>query len=117
MIRVFFVVLSASFLLFVSACSQDKTASAAAPPTADSDIVRKVEASGAGDVSAVSPQALEQWFTHHTNVAVEIAQACTPIRKSANAAWGDTLEAKVCNAAVAPATFAPITVKGSGKKY
>jgi hypothetical protein len=116
MIRVFFVVLSASFL-FVSGCSQDKTAGAAAPPTADPNIVRKVEAAGAGDVSAVSPQALEQWFIHHNNVAVEIAKACTPIRKSANAAWGDSVEAKVCNAAVGPATFAPITVKGSGKKY
>jgi hypothetical protein len=35
----------------------------------------------------------------------------------ANAAWGDSVEAKVCNAAMLSATFPPITVKGSGKKY
>ena len=94
-----------------------KTPNAGGAPTADSDIIRKVQAAGAGDVSSVSPQALEQWFTHHTNVAVEIANACMPIRKSANAAWGDSVEGKVCTAAVGPATFAPLTVKGSGKKY
>ena len=116
MIRIFLFSLC-TLCLVLSGCDSSKPSTAGTALTPESEIVKKVEAAGAGDVASASGQAIEHWFAQHKNVAVEIASACRPIRKTANVAWGDSVEAKVCNAAVGPATFAPITVQGTGKKY
>jgi hypothetical protein len=70
-----------------------------------SEIVKAVEARGAGDLTAVSRQALEDWFRKHPDVTVETRKMCEPVRKVAPASWGDTTEGKVCAAAAVAGLF------------
>lgn len=62
-------------------------------------LVLKMERAGAGDVRVASPQAIEQWFGEHEDVAVEIDRACAPLRAKAPATWRDTTDGRICAAA------------------
>ena len=79
------------------------------PPSA---IVQKVEAAGAGDLSSASFDSIEQWFLKHQDVAWETKKACMPIRDKAPAAWKETTEGRVCEAAIAANVFNTKPQKG-----
>jgi hypothetical protein len=92
---------------FLAGCTKE-------PP---SEIVRKVEAAGAGDLKAASQQAIEGWFRKHTEFAVEVRDECRPIREKAPATWSDTTEGRVCNAANVASVFNFKERKGDGQGY
>jgi hypothetical protein len=79
-------------------CSCKKTE----PPSV---IVQKVEAAGAGDLSAATVDSIEQWFLKHQDVAWETKKACMPIRDKAPAGWRETTEGRVCEAAIRANVF------------
>jgi len=70
-----------------------------------SQIVQRVEAAGAGDVSSASRQSLEQWFKQHSDIAQETRKACEKVKPTADANWGDTAEGRVCAAAASAMFF------------
>lgn len=82
-----------------------------------SEIVKKVEAAGAGNVRSASQESIEQWFRNHGDVAREIKQLCVPVQQSAPANWGDTTEGRVCKAASVASAFQFTPRKGDGKGF
>lgn len=82
-----------------------------------SEIVKAVEARGAGDLTAVSRQALEDWFRKHPDVTVETRKMCEPVRKAAPASWGDTTEGKVCAAAAVAGVFGVQGIPKDGQTF
>lgn len=82
-----------------------------------SEIVRKVEAAGAGDLRAASKASIEDWFRKHPDVANETRQMCLPVRANAPANWGDSTEGRVCNAANVAAAFQFRERKGDGRGF
>jgi len=92
------VLTSLIFSIALLMCSCKKTE----PPSA---IVQKVEAAGAGDLSSASADSIEQWFLKHQDVAWETKKACMPIRATAPAAWKETTEGRVCEAAISANVF------------
>jgi hypothetical protein len=82
-----------------------------------SEIVRKVEVAGAGDLRAASKEAIEDWFRKHPDVANETRQMCVPVRANAPANWGDSTEGRVCNAANVAAAFQFRERKGDGRGF
>jgi hypothetical protein len=85
---------AAALFLAVAGCSR-------APDSASSSqIVRQVEAAGSGPVKSASRDSLFQWFqSSHKDLAITVNKECANIRKTAPAAWGDSAEGKVCQAA------------------
>jgi hypothetical protein len=84
----------AALFLAVTGCTRAPDAGA------NSQIVRQVEAAGSGPVESASRDSLFQWFqSSHKDLAITINKECASIRKTAPAAWGDTAEGKVCQAA------------------
>ena len=71
-------------LLLMIGCSNLKQ-----PPSA---IVKRAEACGAGDLSATSGPALQDWFGKHRDCAVAVDALCKPVREKAAAAWSDSSE-------------------------
>jgi hypothetical protein len=94
-------------VLSVGGCTRE-------PPSA---IVQKVEAAGAGDLKAASQQSIEDWFRKHSEFAVEVRDQCRPIREQAPAAWSNTTEGRVCNAANVASVFNFKERKGDGRGY
>ena len=82
-----------------------------------SPIVQRVEAAGAGDVSAASVNSIQQWLQQHQNLALQTKKDCDQIRKSGNtqAAWADTTEGRVCTAAANTSFYQPY--KGDNKTF
>lgn len=93
--------------LVLAGCMQE-------PP---SEIVRKVEAAGAGNLRAASKDAIEDWFRKHPDVANQTKQMCLPVRASAPANWGYSTEGRVCNAASVAAVFQFKERKGDGRGF
>lgn len=93
--------------LILAGCTQE-------PP---SEIVRRVEAAGAGDLHSASREAIEDWFRKHPDVANETRQLCIPVRASAPAKWSDTTEGRVCNAAGVATVFRFKERKGDGRGF
>ena len=95
------------WFLLLAGCTRE-------PP---SEIVQKVEAAGAGNLSAASQQSLEHWFRQHADFAVEVRDQCRPIREKAPATWSATTEGRVCNAASVASVFNFKERKGDGRGY
>ena len=82
---------------------------------APSPIVERLERAGAGDVRHASDLAVRQWFSAHSDLAVEINRMCAQ-RPHDSGIPGPT-EARVC-AAAAPAAFFHYTpTEEKGKSY
>lgn len=90
---------------------------AACSPEPSSEIVKKVEAAGAGDLKTASGDAIEQWFRKHPELANEVKQLCVPIQDRAPAKWGDSTEGRVCRAASVATVFKFTPRKGDGKGF
>jgi hypothetical protein len=75
-----------------------------------SNIVKKAEDSGAGELSQVSFAAMQIWLEKHRDLANELDAMCKPVRAGVPAEWVDSTEGRLCRAArgVASGTFAPI---------
>lgn len=93
--------------LLLAGCTQE-------PP---SEIVRKAEAAGAGNLRAASTDAIEDWFRKHPDVAKETRDMCVPVRANAPANWADTTEGRVCNAASVATVFQFKERKGDGRGF
>lgn len=81
-------VLSLLVGFFMSSCREPRT-----------ELMRKLEEAGAGDMQSVSSQSMEQWFHHHLNVAFEVNQTCYSLRAERPANWGDSIDGRICAAA------------------
>lgn len=93
-------------------------APATGPAAVKSKIVEKLEKAGAGDVSAVSKESLRAWLVKNDQLAHEVDEMCKPIRETAEAAWGDTVEGRVCTVAHEIAMVrAPSDVKSDGRTF
>ncbi len=68
------------------------------------ELVRKMERAGAGDVRLASSEAMVQWFHKHSDVNEEIEKACRQMRANAPADWEQTIDGRIC-AASATARF------------
>jgi hypothetical protein len=95
-------------LIVMAGCSLSERPSA---------IVKKVEAAGAGDLSAASTIAMQTWLERHRDLASEVDHSCIAIRTTATALWADTTEGRLCTAArnVVMSTFKPL--KSDHKVY
>jgi hypothetical protein len=82
---------------------------------APSPIVERVEHAGAGDLRHASELALRQWFSAHSDLAVEINRMCAQRKMDADAP-GPT-EARVCAAAAPVAFFHYTPTEKKGKSY
>ena len=91
--------------------------SAACMNETPSEIVKKVEAAGAGDLKSASTDSIVQWFRKNSLLANEVKQLCTPIRRSAAASWSDSTEGRVCQAASTATVFNVTPRKGDGRGF
>ena len=82
---------------------------------APSPIVERVEHAGAGDVRHASDLAVRQWFSAHSDLAVEINRMCAQ-RPHDSGIPGPT-EARVCAAAAPVAFFHYTPTEKEGKPY
>ena len=82
---------------------------------APSRIVDRVKQAGAGDVRHASDLALGQWFSAHSDLAVEINRMCAQ-RPHDSGIPGPT-EARVCAAAAPVAFFHYTPTEKEGKPY
>jgi hypothetical protein len=89
----------------------------ACAPEADSAIVARAEAAGAGNLAGASSDAMRDWLSKHGDVAREIDSMCVPVREKAPADWAQTTEGRLCGAARSQAFFNTGPVKGDGKAY
>lgn len=62
-------------------------------------IVQKAQSCGAGELSAASTMAVQDWFAKHRDCAVAVDGMCKPVRTNAIAPWADSTEGRVCSAA------------------
>lgn len=82
-----------------------------------SEIVRKVETAGAGDLRSVPQKGIEDWFRRHSELAAEVVKECRPIREAAPAIWSTTTEGRVCDAAKVASAFHVQERKGDGRGF
>ncbi|MFT4114453.1 hypothetical protein [Silvibacterium sp.] len=64
----------------------------------DSQIVRTVEAAGAGSLSGLDQGSIEAWLNSHETTAKQIAAPCKIAGQRAPANWLHTTEGAVCAA-------------------
>ena len=76
-------------LLTLAGCSRE-------PRT---ELIRKMEQAGAGDVRTVTSQSIEQWFPRNPDVAFEMGRTCLKLKVNAPAKWGDMTDGRICAAA------------------
>jgi hypothetical protein len=76
-------------LLALGACRRE-------PP---SRIVNLAEESGAGPLEGVGVVEMRVWLRSHPEVATRVDTLCTPLRTNASAAWPQTTEGRLCQAA------------------
>lgn len=90
-----------ALLITTLGCSgkQESTSAKQEAAKQESPIVKKAEASGAGDLSNTSVAAMTVWFTNHLEVAQDIRKECEPVQTQAPASWSDSTEGHVCQAA------------------
>jgi hypothetical protein len=80
-------------------------------------LVEKVEKAGAGDLSTASSDAMTRWLEDHQQIAAEVNQECEPLRVKATAAWNNSTEGRLCQAAAVAKFFNSTPSKGDGKTY
>jgi hypothetical protein len=85
-----------SLVMLLTSCQKKE------PP---SEIVKRVEAAGAGDILSASRESLERWFKQHADIAQETRKACEKVKPSADVNWGDSTERRVCSAAASAMFF------------
>lgn len=88
-----------------------------AEDTADSPLVKRVEAAGAGRLSGLSPEAIAQWLRRHRDIANEVNGACAPLRKTAAAQWAESTEGRLCAVAAVTVFTNPGLRKRDGKGF
>lgn len=76
-----------------------------APQEPASEIVRRVEAAGAGEMKTASKEAITGWLGRNPQVAADTHRDCQPVRQKASANWADTTEGRVCAAAAEAVVF------------
>jgi hypothetical protein len=76
-------------VLALGGCGRDRS----------SRIVRLVEDAGAGDLRTVSVGSMIQWLDRHPALALKVENLCIDVRKNPLAAWPETTEGRLCNAA------------------
>jgi hypothetical protein len=68
-----------------------------------SQIVKKLEDAGAGDLSNSSSDDIARWMSHHWDdrkeVILEVKKACLALRDSKPVSWQETTEGRACKAA------------------
>lgn len=82
-----------------------------------SAIVEKVRQAGAGDLSAASTAAIQQWLGKHRELADEVENLCKPVRQNAEAKWADSTEGRLCAAAHNLAFFRFKRTEGDGETF
>jgi len=82
-----------------------------------SPIVERAEKAGAGDLSAASAPAMQQWLGKHREIAMEIENMCKPVRQRATADWADSTEGRLCAASQELAFFRSAPAKGDGRVF
>lgn len=82
-----------------------------------SPIVEKVEQAGAGNLSAVSTQGMQDWLGKHRDVAVQVDEMCKPVREKAPAEWNGTTEGRLCTAARQLAFYRWSPAQSDGRKF
>jgi hypothetical protein len=84
------------------------------PPSA---LVQRLEAAGAGNLSAASVNSIQQWLQQHEDLALQTKKGCEQIRKSGTtkAEWADSTEGRVCTAAANTSFYHPY--KGDNKTF
>ena len=70
-----------------------------------SEIVRRVEIAGAGDMKTASREAIVGWLHRNPQVAADTHRDCQPVRAQATANWADSTEGRVCAAAAESVVF------------
>jgi hypothetical protein len=80
-------------------------------------LVERVEKAGAGDLSNASSDAMTRWLEDHQQIAAEVNRECEALRASATAAWNDSTEGRLCQAAAVAKFFNSTPSKGDGKTY
>jgi hypothetical protein len=70
-----------------------------------SEIIARLEASGAGDVSFASRESLEAWFKQHSELAQETRKTCEKVKRAADVNWQVSAEGRVCSAAASAMFF------------
>ena len=94
--RIIWMVLTSVIVLAMCSCKKKEPRS---------EIVERVEAAGAGDLSSASFDSIEQWFLKHQDVGWQTKKECMPIQDKAPAGWTETTEGRVCRAAIAASVF------------
>jgi hypothetical protein len=82
-----------------------------------SQIVKKIQDAGAGDVSNASKESIEQWFRLHRDLAKQVGQDCNRVKSTKPADWGDTTEGRVCQAAASVAVFGNEHIQTDQQKF
>ena len=82
-----------------------------------SQIVKKVQDAGAGDVSNASKESIEQWFKQHHDLAKEITLDCNRVKASKPADWADSTEGRVCQAAASASVFGHEHIQPDQRKF
>jgi hypothetical protein len=72
-----------------------------------SEVLRKTEECGAGDLTGTSAASVQDWFSRHRACGVAVNDLCRKIRQSAPARWADSTEGRICTAATSVAEWAP----------
>ena len=86
----------------------------AEPP---SQIVKRVEDAGSGDLSQASTKSITDWFNKHQDLAKEIKKECQEVQNSKPADWRDTTEGRVCSAAISSTIIGNEPIRTDDKKY
>jgi hypothetical protein len=77
-----------------------------------SPIVEKLEDAGAGDLSNSSTDEIARWMLHHWDdrkeAIWEVKKACIAMKGSKPAAWQETTEGRVCQAAYGASVRIPL---------
>jgi hypothetical protein len=87
------------------------------PHAQESQVIRLLEANGAGDLNTYSAPGLQQWFSTRPKLAQQVAQLCDPISKNSAANWATSAEGTACSAAVRTRAFSfdPTSIKADTK--
>ena len=81
------------------------------------ELVRKLEAAGAGDVRTASTEGIEQWFKKHNKVAQEVDRTCQKLREKAPSNWAESTDGRICSAAARVTFFNYMGRKPDGTTF
>ncbi len=82
-----------------------------------SQIIKKMENAGAGDLSSANSESIEHWLAQRRALIDEIEALCNSRRKIADASWFETSEGRICRAAQNLTFFRYIRQHGDGEAF